>query len=414
MRNAFASRTRAKGELEWCCGALNILHQLLRHFPGHQTTFLQRVEPKQEPVLSRIFVVIQQRLWLLHCQARRALAPRLTDLRFRKNKAPFRLNSLLSVVDQLGWDRNTRPPWVSWIDQSTSATSGDCQGPPVHPPRPVAPKITLPNGPTPLPALPCQGRYRFGASGGVCGLQLACNTRHQPLTALPTAPYSNRSTNLCFGIPPPLGGLCKSSPNVPHCDLEHLPRERAGGARLETLRTESTSSFGLLSHTMSGRGLDQGAQITSLQQMVNQLQAVRDAFAERLQEQERGAEPLGKKPRMREDFVVNTVEKLVKWMHARQQEMIEAVSRGSAHDRVCERVNVGKPRRLRSSRHFAWRWVKLHILGTTHEVASSQACWFTGAAATPRPSAPHSLSLRMKNRWSFWCIIRQRVRQHLD
>ena len=42
--------------------------------------------------------------------------------------------------------------------------------------------------------------------------------------------------------------------------------------------------------------------------MVNQLQAERDAFAERLQEQEGRVEPLEKKPRMREDFVVNTVE----------------------------------------------------------------------------------------------------------
>ena len=41
----------------------------------------------------------------------------------------------------------------------------------------------------------------------------------------------------------------------------------AGQASLETLRTESTSSFGLHSHPMSGGGSDQGAQITSLQQM---------------------------------------------------------------------------------------------------------------------------------------------------
>ena len=85
----------------------------------------------------------------------------------------------------------------------------------------------------------------------------------------------------------------------------------AGQARLETLRTESTYSFGLHSHSMSGGGSDQGAQISSLQHMVNQLQAERDAFVKGLQEQERGAEPLGKKPQMREDFVVNTVEELV-------------------------------------------------------------------------------------------------------
>ena len=48
---------------------------------------------------------------------------------------------------------------------------------------------------------------------------------------------------------------------------------------------------------------------------------------------------------MREDFVVNTVEELVQWMHARQQEILEAVSRGSALD--ISRV----------------AWVKLHILG---------------------------------------------------
>ena len=60
----------------------------------------------------------------------------------------------------------------------------------------------------------------------------------------------------------------------------------AGQARLETLRTQSTSSFGLHSHPMSGGGSDQGAHITSLQQMVNQLQAERGAFAVRLQEQE--------------------------------------------------------------------------------------------------------------------------------
>ena len=104
----------------------------------------------------------------------------------------------------------------------------------------------------------------------------------------------------------------------------------AGQARLETLRAESTHSCGLHPHPLSGGGSDIGAQITSLQQMVNQLQAERDAFAERLKEQE-GAEPVGKKPRMREDVVINTVEELVQWMHARQQEMIEAVSRGSAH-----------------------------------------------------------------------------------
>ena len=36
--NTFASRSRAKSVLKWCCGAFNILHQLLRHYPGHQTT----------------------------------------------------------------------------------------------------------------------------------------------------------------------------------------------------------------------------------------------------------------------------------------------------------------------------------------------------------------------------------------
>ena len=108
----------------------------------------------------------------------------------------------------------------------------------------------------------------------------------------------------------------------------------AGQARLETLRTESTSSFGLHSHPVSGGGSDQGAQITSLQQIVIQLQAERDAFAEKLQEQEGVQNQWG---RSHGCGIISLS------THARQQEMIEAVSQGSAHDisRVAELLTQG-------------------------------------------------------------------------
>ena len=58
-----------------------------------------------------------------------------------------------------------------------------------------------------------------------------------------------------------------------------------GQARLEKLRTESSFNFGLPGVS------DQGGQ----KQMVKQLQAKRDAFAEKLLQQDCGAEPLDKK-----------------------------------------------------------------------------------------------------------------------
>ena len=143
-------------------------------------------------------------------------------------------------------------------------------------------------------------------------------------------------------------------------------------ARLETLRTESPSSFGLHSQSMSGGGSDQGAQITSLQQMVNQLQAERDAFAERLQEQEGGVQNHWGRDagrfRGQHSGRVGAVDGRTPGSRKCSRSCLEAAlttqqggrvvdPRSSAVEtvvdtrRVCERVDVGKPGRLRLSRY---------------------------------------------------------------
>ena len=76
--------------------------------------------------------------------------------------------------------------------------------------------------------------------------------------------------------------------------VRHQEELEASQTRLEKLRADSSPSFSSTSHSLHGGVSENGAQIIGLQQMVNQLQAERYAFAERLQQQDCGAEPFGK------------------------------------------------------------------------------------------------------------------------
>ena len=66
--------------------------------------------------------------------------------------------------------------------------------------------------------------------------------------------------------------------------------------------------------------------------MVDELQAESDSLAKMLQQHGNVTEHATKKPKLRLDFVANTVEEFVQWMHDRQLETKEAISRGSVHD----------------------------------------------------------------------------------
>ena len=110
-------------------------------------------------------------------------------------------------------------------------------------------------------------------------------------------------------------------------DLRELPLAES---RLERLQAEERVPT---SCPAAPPPPDWGAQISSLMQQVNQLQAERDSFAQMLTQQRvaRGEEMPAKKFH-REDFVPGCVEELVEWMGCRQQEMNDAVASGRESD----------------------------------------------------------------------------------